>query len=71
MIVKVTLILPLMLSGASFAQFPRTFTATAPAYPGVNQVNVRMPGGIAPGPAIPVRLSYLGRPSNAVTVGVQ
>ena len=47
------------------------YFGAAPGYPGYDQVNFLMPNGVAPGPAVPVRLTYLSRPSNAVTIGVQ
>jgi uncharacterized protein (TIGR03437 family) len=47
------------------------FSGDAPGYPGYYQVNFRVPSGVAPGSAVPVRLTYLDRPSNAVTIDVQ
>lgn len=43
----------------------------ASAYPGYYQVNFRLPSGVAPGSAVSLHLTYLGRPSNTVTIGVQ
>lgn len=43
----------------------------APGYPGYFQVNFLVPNGVAPRSAIPVRLTCLSRPSNAVTVGLR
>jgi uncharacterized protein (TIGR03437 family) len=47
------------------------FFGNAPGYPGYNQVNVRVPNGVEPGTAVPVRLSCLARSSNQVTIAVQ
>jgi hypothetical protein len=43
----------------------------APGYPAFNQVNVRVPDGIMPGSQISVRLCYVDRSSNQVTIAVQ
>ena len=43
----------------------------ASGYPGYNQVNFRVPGGVVSAPAVSVRMTYLGRSSNAVSIGVQ
>jgi len=37
----------------------------------LDQVNVRLPDGVPPGPAVPVRLTYIGRASNEVSIDVQ
>ena len=38
---------------------------------GASQVRVRVPRGVSPGPAIPVRLFHMDRPTNAVTIALR
>jgi hypothetical protein len=42
-----------------------------PGYRGLNYVNVKVPSDVVRGPAVSVRLTYIDRPSNQVTIGVQ
>jgi WD40 repeat protein len=43
----------------------------APGYPGYYQVNFSLSSGLTPGPGVPVRLNYLSRTSNEITIAVQ
>jgi hypothetical protein len=42
-----------------------------PGYPGLNQINLHIPDGVAAGNAVSVRMNYLGRPSNAVSMAIR
>jgi hypothetical protein len=46
------------------------FFGDAPGYPGYFQINLRVPAGVVPGASVPVRLIYIGRTSNSVTIGL-
>jgi hypothetical protein len=43
----------------------------APGYPGYFQVNFTVPSGVTAGDSVPVRLIYLGRSSNTVTIATR
>jgi len=47
------------------------YFGAAPGYPGYYQMNFVVADGVAPGPTISVRLTYLARSSNAVTIAVK
>ena len=47
------------------------YFGAAPGYPGYDQMNFRVPAGITLGPSVPLRLTYLERSSNEVTIGVK
>ena len=60
---------PQVAVGGRLAQIQ--FFGDAPGYPGYYQVNFQAPAGVAAGPSVCVRLTYLGRSSNRGTIGVQ
>ena len=47
------------------------FAGLAPGFVGLYQVNVQIPVGVTPGPAVPLVLSQSGVPSNTVTLAVK
>jgi uncharacterized protein (TIGR03437 family) len=47
------------------------FSGMAPGFVGLWQINVEIPAGISPGPAVPLTISVGGAPSNTVTIAVE
>ena len=47
------------------------FFGDAPGYPGYFQVNFSLPTGLTAGHGVPVRLNYLSRPSNEISIALQ
>jgi hypothetical protein len=64
-----SVITPQVILGGRLAQV--LYYGAAPGYPGYYQVNFVVPAGVPPGPAVSVRLTYIGRSSNAVAIGVR
>src|SRR5262249_37750227 len=62
-------ITPQVIVGGRLAQV--LYFGSAPGYPGYDQVNFVLPDGVPTGPAVSVRLRYIGRSSNAVTIAVK
>jgi uncharacterized protein (TIGR03437 family) len=50
---------------------PVQFAGLAPGFVGLYQVNVQVPAGVAPGPAVPLVLSQGGVSSNTVTLALR
>jgi uncharacterized protein (TIGR03437 family) len=61
-------IVPFVVIGGRLAQV--TSIGEAAGFAGMNRITVRVPAGITPGNAVPVRLIYIDRPSNEVTIAV-
>ncbi len=60
---------PVVLIGGAAAEV--LFSAVAPNFVGLNQVNARVPAGTSPGGAVSLQMQLSGRSSNTVTVAVR
>jgi uncharacterized protein (TIGR03437 family) len=63
-----TSVTPVVLIGGERTEV--LFSGPAPGFPGLNQINARVPGNSSTGPAIPLRIDLGGRSSNTVTIAV-
>ncbi|MGA3240903.1 MAG: kelch repeat-containing protein [Bryobacteraceae bacterium] len=60
---------PQLSVGGQMAQV--LYFGDAPGYPGYFQVNFLFPASVTPGTGVPVRLTYLFRSSNSITIAAQ
>jgi WD40 repeat protein len=68
-LIEGSVVAPQVTIGGRLAQV--LYFGSAPDVNGVSQVNIRVPAGITAGARVPVRMHYMGRISNEVTLAIR
>jgi uncharacterized protein (TIGR03437 family) len=68
-LIEGSIVPPQVTIGGRFAEV--LHFGSAPGLNGVSQVNIRVPAGITADPNVPVRMHYMGRISNEVTLALR